>query len=49
MDIIEFPADYAYIETGFATVRDVWDGLAMAYLDDVGEALAYLADCSDGD
>lgn len=39
------PIDWAYIEvdpeTGFATVRDAWDGLAMAYLDTLDEALDY--------
>lgn len=38
--------DYAYIsvdlETGFATVLDIWDGLAMAYFDSLTEALEYL-------
>jgi hypothetical protein len=41
------PIDWAYIsvdpETGFATVLDMWEGLAMAYLDSLDEALDYCA------
>jgi hypothetical protein len=39
------PIDWAYIsvdpETGFAMVLDMWEGLAMAYLDTLDEALDY--------
>lgn len=43
--VVILPIDWAYIEvepiTGFATVKDAWDGLAMAYLDSLDEALDY--------
>ena len=45
METVILPIDWAYIEvetaTGFATVRDIWDGLAMAFLDTLDEALDY--------
>ena len=44
--IVTPPIDWAYIkvdsDTGFATVYDSWDNLAMAYLDSLDEALDYI-------
>ena len=42
-----FEFDYCYVvvdvETGFASIRDIWDGLEIAELDSLEEALEFLA------
>lgn len=43
--VTEFVCDWAFIvvdvKTGFATVRDIWDGLVMNVLDSLDEAIEY--------
>ncbi|MBW4580637.1 MAG: hypothetical protein KME42_13820 [Tildeniella nuda ZEHNDER 1965/U140] len=47
MSIAAFTHDYCYIvidvATGFASIRDIWDGMEIWEADDLDEALIFLA------